>query len=228
MTAPTHRAGIRAAAAAGLALIGAASALNRRARRRMAASTPAGGGPPFEAQSTAAQRRIGILSDSHANGRNSWWRQTVLAGTVPGLRPGPFESHPGAQTGGLLDRLDAAANGADLVIVQAGTNDLLRGRSPAEAAEGVRALWEGIAARGASPIGALIPPSDTRGALAVELNRLLAEAAAARGIPVIDVYSAVAAEDGSWAAGLTNDGIHSNRRGSDLMAEAARGQLAGL
>jgi lysophospholipase L1-like esterase len=171
---------------------------------------------------------VGILSDSHAYGKNSWWRQTILAGAVPGLRPGPFESYPGAQTAGLVGYLDAAVKGADLVVVQAGTNDLLRGKSPEEAAQGVYTLWDGIRARGASPVAALVPPSDTRPSLAAELNGLLAEAAAINGIPVIDVYSPVAAEDGSWATGLTRDGIHSNKRGSDLMAKAAHGQLPKL
>ncbi len=177
---------------------------------------------------TATARTIGILSDSHAYGKHSWWRQTVVAGAVPGLRLGPYESHPGAQTVGLVDRLDAAVRQADLVVVQAGTNDIRKGRSSEQAAEGVRVLWDGITARGAAPVAALVPPSDTQPALAVELNRLLRTAAKARNMPLLDVYTPVAAADGSWRAGLSNDGIHSNRKGSDLMAEAARGQLAGL
>ncbi|MBJ2119966.1 SGNH/GDSL hydrolase family protein [Arthrobacter sp. MSA 4-2] len=218
-----------------MALIAFQAALRRRAARRRAArrasvALPAGTGiaSTRTAAAGAAARTIGILSDSHAHGKHSWWRQTVVAGTVPGLRLGPYESHPGAQTVGLVDRLDAAVRQADLVVVQAGTNDIRKGRSPEQAAEGVRVLWDGITARGAAPIAALVPPSETQPALAVELNRLLRTAAEARGMPLLDVYTPVAAADGSWRAGLSNDGIHSNRKGSDLLAEAARGQLAGL
>ncbi|MHA7264555.1 SGNH/GDSL hydrolase family protein [Arthrobacter sp. TMN-37] len=217
-----------AGAAAALVLLTAGATLKRwrtrRAVRVDSASLPAGTADT----AGTAQRTIGILSDSHANGKNSWWRQTVVAGTVPGLRLGAFESHPGAQTVALVDRLDAATREADLVVVQAGTNDILRGRSPQQAAGGVRALWDGIAARGAFPVAALVPPSQTRPALAIELNRLITAAAEERGLPLVDVYTPVAADDGSWAPGLSNDGIHSNRKGSDLMAEAARGQLAAL
>ncbi|WP_294567984.1 SGNH/GDSL hydrolase family protein [uncultured Arthrobacter sp.] len=223
-----------AGAAAAMALIALQGALRRRRARRRATSRaavalPAGAGTANTRTAAAADTRIiGILSDSHAHGKHSWWRQTVVADTVPGLRLGSYESHPGAQTTGLVDRLDAAVRQADLVVVQAGTNDIRKGRSPEQAAEGVRVLWDGIAARGAAPVAALVPPSETQPALAVELNRLIRTAAEARGIPLLDVYTAVAAADGSWRAGLSNDGIHSNRKGSDLLAEAARGQLAGL
>ncbi|WP_165968663.1 SGNH/GDSL hydrolase family protein [Arthrobacter crusticola] len=238
MAGRTRRPGIlpAAGAAAAVALIAFQAALRRRTARRRstrrdAAALPAGTGPAnarTAAAGTSTARTIGILSDSHAYGKHSWWRQTVVAGTVPGLRLGAYESHPGAQTVALVDRLDAAAHQADLVVVQAGTNDIRKGRSPEQAAEGVRVLWDGITARGAAPVAALVPPSETQPALAVELNRLLRTAAEARGMPLLDVYTPVAATDGSWRAGLSNDGIHSNRKGSDLMAEAARGQLAGL
>ncbi len=237
MAGRTRRTGIlpAAGAAVAIALITVKAALRRRtarrrAIRRAAVALPAGMGTANTRTAAAgtAARTIGVLSDSHAHGKHSWWRQTVVADTVPGLRLGPFESHPGAQTVGLVDRLDAAARRADLVVVQAGTNDIRKGRSPEQAAEGVRVLWDGISARGAAPVAALVPPSDTHPGLAVELNRLLKTAAQARGMPLLDVYTPVAAADGSWRAGLSNDGIHSNRKGSDRMAAAARAQLAGL
>jgi hypothetical protein len=232
---------IVACVAAGLVIVFAVAALNQPRGTRGPAS--AGSAPPeapasaspgstsTAAPATAApgpERVIGVLSDSHAYGEDSWWRQSVEEDTVPGLRPGPFEAHPGARTTDLVDMLDDAAAGADLVVVQAGTNDILSGRSPRDAAQGVGALWDGIAERGAEPVAALIPPSETRPALAVELNRLITAEAQARGLPVVDVYTPVAAADGSWLAGLSDDGVHSNKRGSDLMAAAARDQLPDL
>lgn len=171
---------------------------------------------------------VGILSDSHANNADSWWRQTIVADAVPGLTMGSFESQPGAETSSLIPRLDAATTDADMVVVQAGTNDLLSARTPEDAAQGLFSLWDGIKERGAQPIASLVPPSDARPAEVVVLNDLIREEAENQGIPLIDVYSTVANEDGAWAAGLSDDGVHSNKEGSDRMASAAQDQLAEL
>jgi lysophospholipase L1-like esterase len=201
------------------------SVLKPAASKPEAAFTPA----PITAPTTPAPAKIvSVLSDSHANNADSWWRQTAAAGKVPGLALGAFESQPGAMSTSLAARLDAATAKKGLVIVQAGTNDLLALKTPAQAAAGVQALWQGIKDRGATPVAALVPPSDKAPDGVVQLNDLLARAAAAQGLKVIDVYHAVANPDGTWAAGTTADGTHANKAGSDRMATAASEQLPEL
>ncbi len=171
---------------------------------------------------------VSVLSDSHAYNEGSWWRQTVLAGTVPGAVTGAFESQPGANAEVLLDRMDGAAANGGLVLIQAGTNDLLSAITPADTVARVAVLWDGIAARGATPVAVLVPPSATRAAETAELNALLTEAATARGIAVIDVYTPVTNGDGTWIEGYSGDGIHALPDGAALMADAAREQLTAL
>lgn len=168
---------------------------------------------------------VSILSDSHAYNADSWWRQTMESHTVPGSTMGSFESTPGADTQALVPHLDDATERGGYVIVQAGTNNLLSAQSPEDALAGIVALWDGIAAREATPVAALVPPSATRASGVLELNRLITSEAAARGLPLVDVYSPVAAADGDWADGMSGDGVHANKAGSDRMASVARTQM---
>lgn len=180
------------------------------------------------AAETKAAIVTSILSDSHAFNADSWWRQTVMANKASGMTTGAFESQPGAGAAALAKRLDAAAAKKGLVIVQAGTNDLLSGASPADTAVGVEALWKGIRDRGATPVVALVPPSNDVPAEVRELNRILIEEAMTQRLDVIDVFTPVANKDGSWAVGYTTDGTHANKAGSDVMTAAVLRQLPSL
>ena len=111
------------------------------------------------------------------------------------------------------------------MIVQAGTNELLTARSPEETFTGITALWDGVAAAGAKPIAALVPPSDKTPSAVIELNELIRQEAKTRDIPILDVYRPVAAQDGSWADGHSGDGLHADREASDTMAAAALRQV---
>lgn len=184
--------------------------------------------PTLPGSTAAATVTVSILSDSHAFNADSWWRQTVVANKVPGLIVGAFESQPGAMSSSLAPRVEAAVSKQGKVIVQAGTNDLLSGAAPADAAKGVMALWQEIKDRGATPVAALVPPSNDFPEAVVELNAMLTEAAAAQQLAIIDVYAPVANPDGTWANGTTTDGVHSNKTGSDLMTAAALKQLPSL
>lgn len=171
---------------------------------------------------------VSVLSDSHAYNAGSWWRQTIVAGAVPGAEMGAFQSQPGAESTSLVKRLDAAAADGGLVLVQAGTNDIIAGKTPAEALTGIEALWDGIKQRGATPVAMLEPPSDKHGGKTVALNDLIRQAAKARHMALIDVFTVVANSDGTWKDGLTKDGIHANAAGSAPMAAAAQTQLTAL
>ena len=173
---------------------------------------------------------VSVLSDSHAYFAESWWRQTVVANAVEGASTGATASQPGAVADTIASGLDEAAAAAPngYVLVQAGTNDLLAGSSPARAAADIQSLWQGVRDRGSTPIAVLVPPSSEVGAEVIELNRLLAGAARSEGIAILDVYTPVAEADGGWQAGTSDDGKHANLKGASLQANDVLAQLPGI
>ena len=184
--------------------------------------------PGASATATVKQTVVSVLSDSHAYNQGSWFRQTVEAGNVPGAVLGVFASQPGASAEVLANRVRQAVSLDGVVIVQAGTNDLMSAVSPEDAAKNVEALVAGVKEGGNKPVLALIPPSDTRGDLVMETNALLKQYAAANKVGLLDVTAPVIAEDGTWKPGLTTDGVHANTQGAKLMAGAAAKQLPAL
>ena len=173
---------------------------------------------------------LSVLSDSHAYFAASWWRQTVEANAIPGVSMGAFASQPGAEADTIASGLDDAAAGAQggYVLVQAGTNDLLAGSSPARAASDIQALWAGVRERGSTPIAVLVPPSNQVGGKVVELNRLLTGAAQQAGIAILDVYTPVAGNGGRWQAGTSDDGKHANLDGATRQANEVLAELPGI
>jgi lysophospholipase L1-like esterase len=196
--------------------------------QRTEVAAPADYTPPATSVMPAEPTAVSVLSDSHAFNEGSWLRRTIPAGAIPNVGLAAFASQPGADSETLAAKLDEAATGAGFVLVQAGTNDLLVGDSPEQAAAGVEALLQGVRDRGATPIVVLVPPSDTRASRTVTLNGLLRDYATQNGLGVLDVYSAVANPDGTWKTGLSGDGIHASGQGPELMAQATLGQLPEL
>jgi lysophospholipase L1-like esterase len=183
---------------------------------------------PGTSTPTAAPTVVSIVSDSHAYNAGSWFRQTVEAGKVPGTTLGAFASQPGASATVLTAKLDEATKNKGVVIVQAGTNDLLAATGAQKTAENVEALVEGVQDRGAKPVLALIPPSATRGPEVVATNKLLTAYAGANKIGVLDLTTGVTNQDGKWKDGLSDDGTHANADGAKIMADAAAQQLPSL
>lgn len=147
---------------------------------------------------TASAVAVSILSDSHAFNAGSWFRATVEAGTIPGVKLGVFAFHPGASATDLTAKLDEATAAKGVVIVQAGTNDLQAAVGSHQTAANVEALVEGIKARGAKPVLALIPPSATRGAEVLDTNPMPTKYAAAGNIGLLDLTTPVAGPSGQW------------------------------
>ncbi len=165
---------------------------------------------------------ISTLSDSHLVADDSWFRLTVAAGRLDGYAVGTFASQPGAGAD-TVRQLTDQTNESDWVVVQAGTNDLLGGESPAKTFADVQALVRAV--RSPRVILALVPPANDRPAAVVQLNRLLREWGGSQDIPVLDVYSTVATGDGRYQPGTTDDDVHVNGRGAQLQADAAMPQL---
>lgn len=168
---------------------------------------------------------VSVLSDSHAFNAGSWFRNTVEAGKVPGVKMGVFVSQPGASAEVLAGKLDEASASKGVVIIQAGTNDLLSARGSENTVAGIEALVEGVKERGAKPVLALIPPSAERGYEVLDANALLTEYAKANKVGVLDLTSSVATETGEWKDGLSGDGVHANPAGSKLISDAAAQQI---
>ncbi len=165
---------------------------------------------------------VSTLSDSHLVADDSWFRLTVAAGRLEGYAVGTLASQPGADAETVRQLADQTSE-SDWVVVQAGTNDLLGGQSPAGAFADVQALVRAV--RGPRVILALVPPANERPAAVVQLNRLLREWAESQELPVLDVYSAVATGNGRFLPGTTDDDVHVNGRGAQLQADAATRQL---
>jgi lysophospholipase L1-like esterase len=166
-----------------------------------------------------------VLSDSPDTG--AWLRGTVEAGRVDGYQVGRVATRSGADTE-AIHALVPRATDADWVVVQAGTNDLLGGDTPRQAVSGVKSLVSDVRAEGPSVIVALVPPSDERPTRVQQVNNRLQRWASQKGIGVLDVYSPVADSDGSYRAGLSDDGVRANAAGGRLEARAVARQLPDL
>jgi lysophospholipase L1-like esterase len=114
------------------------------------------------------------------------------------------------------------------VIIQVGSQDIADGVPNEEISAAVQALWQTVNDRGGRPIASLLPPSDSFPADTLTVNNLIQAAAVAQGVALIDVTTPVAAPDGTWASGYSDDGVEPNASGISAMAEAAAAQLPGL
>lgn len=174
-----------------------------------------------------------ILSDQIASAETSWWALSVSAGLVPGvIESTELSVVPDAPTllttAEVAVRLDAVPTLSGFVVVQAGAGDINNGTDATVAISNIQALWQAVQARGGVPVVALAPPSDVYGAEVIELNGLLQTSAAANGFGVLDLYTPVAAPDGSWADAYSIDGVSADAAGAQLLAQTAITQLPQL
>jgi lysophospholipase L1-like esterase len=193
------------------------------------AGAAAGAGTPAAATVPAAPTVVSVLGDSHSGAPDSWYRLSVADSLVPGASPGILSSHAGRTSLELRAWVGEATARGGVVLVQAGTNDILRdGAPPAGAAAGVELLVRDVLARHVRAVLVSVPPSAVHGTSTVQLNRILRAWAGVHGVPWLDVTSPVTAPDGTWLPGLSSDGVHANEAGGALMALAVRDQLPGL
>ncbi|BCT77079.1 hypothetical protein SCMU_29210 [Sinomonas cyclohexanicum] len=185
-------------------------------------------GSPRAAAASPGVTIVSVLGDSHSGWPDSWFRLSVGNASIPGAA-GVLASEPGRSSIALQAWVAEATARGGVVLVQAGTNDLLLDHStPAKAAQGVEALVNAVASRGARAVLVSVPPSATLGPATNQLDALLKDWAAEHNVAWLDVTSAVARPDGTWRPGLSDDGVHANGTGGALMASAARQQLPEL
>ena len=137
----------------------------------------------------------------------------------------------GDRTDEIEARFAGCTAGADVVVIQGGTNDIAQNRTPAAAAVNIRDMVRRAKKRGLRTLVTTAPPINVRypkWAPAVErLNALIRAVARQEGVPVIDFFGEL--EDpqrpnrmpGRW----TDDGIHPTVEGYARIGRAAAVEL---
>jgi lysophospholipase L1-like esterase len=162
--------------------------------------------------------------------RSSQWQYWAGAATDGALR---FRNCgvEGDRTDEIEPRLAGCTAGADVVVIQGGTNDVTQGRTPAAAAVNIRDMVRRAQAAGLRALVTTVPPINRRypeWARGVRrLNVLIAAVARKTGVSVIDFFGQL--EDprnpNRMPAGWTADGIHPNVEGYARLGRAAARQL---
>ena len=122
------------------------------------------------------------------------------------------------QTHEIAERLETAAAGADVLIIQGGINDLVNGKTPATAADSLREMVRhGKTLVGRVRITELIPNNnfpDFEEPIR-ELNRRISVIASDEAIPLLPFFAALESPDrpGRMRAADTDDGNHPSLSG---------------
>jgi hypothetical protein len=123
---------------------------------------------------------------------------------------------------------DVVVAEGELILVEVGSQDIINGASAMEIDASMIALWQEIKDRGGEPVATLIAPSNSFPGSVVAVNNQIRVSAQAQGIQVLDLTSPVAAIDGTWAEGFSDDGQQANAAGTAVMSQALVSQLARL
>jgi lysophospholipase L1-like esterase len=133
----------------------------------------------------------------------------------------------GERTDEIAARLERCAEGADVLIVQGGINDIAQGRSVDLATENLRRMVRDGKARGLRVAAAELLPwnngypradPDIR-----RLNQLIRELGAAEDVPVLRFYETLEDDErpGRMAGRWTDDGDHPSIEGYRRLGELA-------
>jgi lysophospholipase L1-like esterase len=133
----------------------------------------------------------------------------------------------GERTDEIAARLEPCAEGADVLIVQGGINDIAQGRSVELAAENLRRMVQAGKARGLRvAVAELLPWNNGYPRADPEirrLNRLIRDVGAAEDVPVLPFYETL--EDGERPGRMperwTDDGDHPSIEGYRRLGELA-------
>ncbi|MCU1677884.1 MAG: GDSL-like Lipase/Acylhydrolase [Frankiales bacterium] len=131
----------------------------------------------------------------------------------------------GERTDEIARRLQACAKGAQILVVQGGTNDIAQGRPVTDAADNITSMIRVGKQLGLHVATVEVIPWNNgypRAApLVTQLNRLIGATAKAEGVPVFRWHAALddPAAPGRMRKGLTQDGNHPTVAGYKLLAE---------
>ena len=134
---------------------------------------------------------------------------------------------PGDRTDEILARVDSCLDGADVVVLQGGINDLIQRHPPEFAAGNMRAMVERVheadipvVVANALPVNRNVPGLATA---ITRLNRQVAEVARAERAEVVDFHATLEDPPGSrrMQPQWTTEGFHPSIEGYKLLGGAA-------
>jgi lysophospholipase L1-like esterase len=177
-------------------------------------------GSPYWDPNPAVRARIGAALDPESQ----WEHWAELAD--PRLS---FRNHGvyGERTDEIARRRDEAAAGADVLVVQGGINDIAQGRDVKRAADDLRTLVRSGLSLGLPVAIANVLPWNGGWPGAEEpirrLNELIAELAAAEGVPVLPFHETLESDEqpGRMRPEWTSDGDHPSVAGYRRLGELA-------
>ena len=177
-------------------------------------------GSPYWDPDPAVRERIGAALDPQ-----SQWEHWA-ARADPRLSFRNYGVY-GERTDEIARRLEAAAAGADVLVVQGGINDIAQGRDVGRAAENLhtlvrraRALVPAVAVANVLPWNGGWPRAEEP---IRRLNALIADLAAAEDVPVLPFHETLESPDapGRMRAEWTSDGDHPSVTGYRRLGELA-------
>ncbi|MGY1693522.1 SGNH/GDSL hydrolase family protein [Geodermatophilus sp. SYSU D00814] len=183
---------------------------------------PAAAGPPEPVG-------FAVVGDSITAGLDAPVEGTRVRGTgswVPAADVAPLEFRggwavPGARTADM--RAGVRPVEADVLVVLAGTNDVLGGVPWERTREDLLAA---VAATGVTRVVLLaVPPIDVAPRAREDLNAHLAALAGERGWTSVDPWTDVATDRGTFTAGASADGVHPTQPVADLVGTRVRTAL---
>ncbi|MFL4472801.1 SGNH/GDSL hydrolase family protein [Paeniglutamicibacter sp. MACA_103] len=149
-------------------------------------------------------------------GEASWVNYVNTPGTPATLAWAGGWALGGAQSGDMAVALRPGS--ADALVILAGTNDLAHGTSHARIAENLVRITRIVRA----PLVLLssVPPRDDAVAATLDYNDFLRTLAGERGWLFVDASAGLRAEDNTFLAGLSDDGVHPNVEGARILGAA--------
>lgn len=161
------------------------------------------------------------VPDGHV-GEASWINYVNTPGAPPTLAWTGGWALGGAQTGDMAAALRHGS--ADALVILAGTNDLARHTTRGRTAANLIRITQIVQA----PVVLLssVPPRDNAVEATAEYNGFLRSLAAEHGWIFVDAAAGLRSEAGTFAAGLSDDGVHPNVEGAKILG-AAIGQALG-
>lgn len=191
-------------------------------------STPDGATPSARPDETPSAAPTGpppataALGDGLVNDDDGWYRILVAAADGP-VRDVLNAGVPGQTAAQVATRVDMVLQAEpQVVLVQAGTNDLLRGISQESTLTALRGVITRLQEAGAVPILVTVPPSDALAARVDPLNAALATLGTELSALVLDPWDVVRQSDGSWVTGTSEDGVEPTAETSQRAAARAR------
>jgi len=177
-------------------------------------------GSPLWDPDPGVRARIGAALDE----RSQWeWWAARLDETLDFRNHGVY----GERTDEIAARLDAAAAGADVLVVQGGINDVVQKRPVEDAAHDLATMVEHGRGLGLAVVLADVLPwnnGDARAAADIErLNTLIAALRERLGVPLLPFHATLAdpARPGRMRDAWTDDGDHPSVEGHRQLGERA-------